>query len=90
MLAELRGAGLVVLADKGYQGSTYAKIPYRGRNKPESQKQANKAHEQMRAPGRAGERPAQVLADPAEAALLPLARRTARHGHHVLQIREVA
>ena len=41
----------VVLADKGYQGSTYAKIPYRGRNKPESQKQANKAHAKLRAPG---------------------------------------
>jgi hypothetical protein len=51
VLAELEAAGLVVLADKGYQGSTYAKIPYRGRNKPESQKQANKAHAQLRAPG---------------------------------------
>ena len=44
-------AGLVTLADKGYQGSTHAKIPYRGRNKPESQKQANKAHAKLRAPG---------------------------------------
>ena len=51
VLAELEAAGLVVLADKGYQGSTYAKIPYRGRNKPESQKQANKAHAKLRAPG---------------------------------------
>ena len=38
VLAELEAAGLVTLADKGYQGSSYAKIPYRGRNKPESQK----------------------------------------------------
>jgi hypothetical protein len=51
VLAELEAAGLVVLADKGYQGSTYAKIPYRGRNKPESQKQANRAHAKLRAPG---------------------------------------
>jgi hypothetical protein len=51
VLAELEAAGLVTLADKGYQGSTYAKIPYRGRNKPESQKQANKAHAKLRAPG---------------------------------------
>src|SRR5580692_11557301 len=29
VLAELEKAGLVVLADKGYQGSSYAKIPYR-------------------------------------------------------------
>jgi len=51
VLAELEAAGLVVLAYKGYQGSTYAKIPYKGRNKPEPQKQANKAHAKLRAPG---------------------------------------
>ena len=33
VLAELEAAGLVTLADKGYQGSRYAKIPYRGKNK---------------------------------------------------------
>jgi hypothetical protein len=48
VLAELEAAGLV---DKGYQGSAYAKIPYRGRNKPESQKAANRAHAKLRAPG---------------------------------------
>ena len=31
VLAGLEAVGLVALADKGYQGSTYAKIPYRGR-----------------------------------------------------------
>jgi hypothetical protein len=51
VLAELEDAGLVTLADKGYQGSTYAKIPYKGKNKPDSQKQANKAHAKLRAPG---------------------------------------
>jgi hypothetical protein len=51
VLAELEAAGLVTLADKGYQGSTYAKIPYRGRNKPESQKEANRAHAKLRSPG---------------------------------------
>ena len=39
------------LADKGYQGSAYAKIPYKGKNKPESPKQANKAHARLRSPG---------------------------------------
>ena len=48
---ELEAAGLVTLAGKGYQGSTYAKIPYRGKNKPESQKEANRAHAKLRAPG---------------------------------------
>jgi hypothetical protein len=51
VLAELEAAGLVILADKGYQGSTYAKIPYKGKNKPESQKQARKAHAKLRSPG---------------------------------------
>src|SRR5215472_9488833 len=51
VIAELEAAGLVTLADKGYQGSAHAKIPYRGKGKPESQKQANRAHAKLRAPG---------------------------------------
>jgi DDE superfamily endonuclease/Helix-turn-helix of DDE superfamily endonuclease len=51
VLAELEAAGLVTLADKGYQGSTWAKIPYRGKNKPAPQKEANRAHAKLRAPG---------------------------------------
>jgi hypothetical protein len=34
VLAELEAAGLVTLADKGYQGSTWAKVPTRGRKSP--------------------------------------------------------
>jgi DDE superfamily endonuclease/Helix-turn-helix of DDE superfamily endonuclease len=51
VLDELEKAGLVTLADKGYQGSTWAKVPYKGKNKPESQKEANRAHAKLRAPG---------------------------------------
>ena len=51
VLGQLEAAGLVTLADKGYPGSTDAKIPYKGKNKPDSQKQANKAHAKLRAPG---------------------------------------
>jgi hypothetical protein len=51
VLAELEAAGLVTLADKGYQGSTYAKIPYKRKNKPDSQKQANRAHAKLRSAG---------------------------------------
>ena len=36
VLHELETAGLVTLADKGYQGSVYAKIPYGGRTSPAS------------------------------------------------------
>ena len=38
VLDELEAAGLVTLADKGYQGSTHAKIPYRGKNKQNHRK----------------------------------------------------
>jgi len=51
VIAELEKAGLVTLADKGYQGSTWAKTPYKGKNKPESQKDANRAHAKLRGPG---------------------------------------
>jgi hypothetical protein len=51
VLAELEAAGLIVLADKGYQGAAHAKLPYRGKNKPESQKEANRAHAKLRSPG---------------------------------------
>jgi hypothetical protein len=48
VLAELEAAGLVTLAGKGYLGSAYAKIPSRGKNKPESQKQVNRARAKLR------------------------------------------
>jgi len=51
VLGELERQGLVTLADKGYQGSTWAKVPYKGKNKPEPQKEANRAHAKLRAPG---------------------------------------
>ena len=35
---ELEAADLIVIADKGYQGAAHAKVPYQGKNKPESQK----------------------------------------------------
>ena len=51
VLAELEAGGLVTLGDKDYQGSSYAKIPYKGKNKAASQKEANRAHAQLRSPG---------------------------------------
>jgi len=51
VLAELEAAGLIVLADKGYQGAANAITPYKGKNKPQSQKDANRAHAKLRAPG---------------------------------------
>ena len=51
VLAELEAVGLIVLADKGYQGAAHAKVPYKGKNKPQSQKDANRAHAKLRSPG---------------------------------------
>ena len=54
IIRELAGAGLIVLADKGYHGAgDPALTPYRGRNKPASQQAANRAHAQLRSPASA-------------------------------------
>lgn len=51
-MAELAASGLVVLGDKGYTGAgDHVRVPYRGKNKPASQKDANRAHARLRGPG---------------------------------------
>src|SRR3954451_9991583 len=45
LLHALERAGLITLADKGYHGAAdHVWTPYRGKNKPASQKEANRAH----------------------------------------------
>ncbi|GGU86031.1 hypothetical protein GCM10010178_90190 [Lentzea flava] len=54
ILAALRETGLIALGDKGYHGydtTGHVITPCKGRNKPESQKDANRAHARLRAPG---------------------------------------
>jgi len=52
ILRELERAGIVTLADKAYQGAEGPIVtPYKGKNKPESQKQANRSHARLRGPG---------------------------------------
>jgi Helix-turn-helix of DDE superfamily endonuclease/DDE superfamily endonuclease len=52
ILRKLAPVGLVVLGDKGYIGAgPHVRTPYRGRNKPASQKTASRAHAQLRSPG---------------------------------------
>jgi hypothetical protein len=52
IIRELADAGLIVLAGKVYIGAgEHVRTPYRGRNKPASQKAANSAHAKLRAPG---------------------------------------
>jgi hypothetical protein len=50
IIAELAACGLVPLGDKGYLGEDTIRTPYRGRNKPASQKEANRAQARLRAP----------------------------------------
>ncbi|MEU7000685.1 transposase family protein [Nonomuraea sp. NPDC046570] len=48
----LKAAGLITLADKGYVGAgEHVRVPYKGRDKPTSQKSANSAHAKLRSPG---------------------------------------
>jgi DDE superfamily endonuclease len=51
IIRQLAATGLITLADKGYHGAGDPVVtPYRGRNKPASQKAANRAHAQLRSP----------------------------------------
>ena len=51
VLAELEAAGLVTLADKGYQGSTLREDPVPGQEQAGIPEEANRAHAKLRAPG---------------------------------------
>ena len=52
IVRELAASGLIVLADKGYTGAGDPLItPYKGRGKPASQNDANRAHAKLRSPG---------------------------------------
>jgi hypothetical protein len=63
----LETTGIVTLADKAYHKAEVPVVsPYKGKNKPESQKRANRAHAKLRerANARTRERPAEELEDP--------------------------
>jgi hypothetical protein len=52
VICALASTGIPVLADKAYQGAgDHVRTPYKGRDKPESQKDANRAHARLRGPG---------------------------------------
>jgi hypothetical protein len=82
IIRQLAAAGLIVLAGKGYTGAGQHVItPYRGRNKPAPQKSANSAHARLRALGERANAQLKTWRNPAQAPLLPLARRPARQSH---------
>ena len=74
VLAELEAAGLIVLADKGYQGSRYAKIPYREEQAGIPERRQPRPRETALTRRARPERPAEDLENPPQAPLLPLAR----------------
>jgi hypothetical protein len=52
IVRELAASGLLVPAGKGYHSAgQHILTPYKGRNKPESQKAANRAHAKLSGPG---------------------------------------
>jgi hypothetical protein len=52
LIGELARSGMLVLADKGYIGAgPHVHTPYKGRNKPESQRTANLSHAGLQGPG---------------------------------------
>ena len=94
IIRELAAAGLITLADKGYNGAgDHVRTPYRGRNKPASQKDANRAHAQLRSPASAptpSSRTGASCANSAAAPGAPLAIRIAiGAGGSVLRLRRV-
>jgi hypothetical protein len=50
IIRALATSGLVVQGDKGYLSEDTIRTPYRGRNKPASHKDANRARARLRAP----------------------------------------
>jgi hypothetical protein len=70
VLAELEVAGLIALADKGYQGAARAKIPYGGKTSLRSGDRLKRSRKTA-VTRRARERSAQDLAHPPQALLLP-------------------
>jgi hypothetical protein len=91
ILRELLASGLVVLADKGYAGAgDHVRIPYRGRNKPASQKDANRAHAQLRSPGERANAQLKTWRILRKLRCCPWKAGQLAKAIHVLQAREIA
>ena len=91
ILRELAAAGLAVLADKGYTGAGAPVItPYRGRTKPASQKDANRAHARLRAPGERANAQLKTWRILRKLRCCPWRAGQLAKAIHVLQAREIA
>jgi len=88
VLDELEKAGLVTPADKGYQGSEWAKVPYKGKNKPGPQREANRTHAKLRAPGERANAQLKAWKILAKLRCCPWRAGKLAKAIHVLQLRE--
>ncbi len=91
IIRELASAGLIVLADKGYHGAgDHVRTPYRGRKKPASQKDANRAHAQLRSPGERANAQLKTWHILRKLSCCPWRAGQLAKAIHVLQAREIA
>jgi hypothetical protein len=91
IIRELEAAGIIVLADKGYIGAgQHVLTPYRGRNKPASQKAANSAHAKLRAPGERANAQLKTWGILRKLRCCPWRAGQIAKAIHVLQTREIA
>ena len=91
ILRELAASGLIVLAEKGYAGAgEHVRIPYRGRGKPASQKDANRAHAQLRSPGERANAQLKTWRILRKLRCCPWRAGQLAKAIHVLQAREIA
>lgn len=89
IIRELAASGLVALGDKGYIGEDGIRTPYRGAEQACPAEGGQPGSWPAPRPWRTGQCPAQVLADLAEAPLLPWRAGQLAEAIHVLQTREI-
>jgi hypothetical protein len=91
LIRALAAAGLPVLADKAYQGAgQHILTPYKGRGKPESQKDANRAHARLRGPGERANAQLKVWKVLRQLRCCPWRTGRIAKAIHTLQLRETA
>jgi hypothetical protein len=88
VLDELEAAGLVTLADKGYQGSTWAKIPYRGEEQARIPEGGQPRPRETPRPRRKGKRAAETWKVLTKLRCCPWRAGKLAKAIHVLQVRE--
>jgi hypothetical protein len=79
-----------VIGDNGYLGEDDIRTPYRGRNKPASQKDANRAHARLRAPGERANAQLKSRRIARKLRCCPWRAGQLAKAVHVLQTREIA